>query len=77
MTSRRADLTLLAVLGSLTAVGPLSVDMYLPAFPQIADDFGDRTRRTGDHHRVKHEGRQLAADLLDERLGLHLARRKP
>lgn len=27
------------VLGSLTAFGPLSIDMYLPAFPQIASDF--------------------------------------
>jgi MFS transporter, DHA1 family, multidrug resistance protein len=40
VTSRRTDLTLLVVLGSLTAVGPLSVDMYLPAFPQIAGEFG-------------------------------------
>jgi MFS transporter, DHA1 family, multidrug resistance protein len=39
MTSRRGALALLAVLGSLTAVGPLSVDMYLPAFPRIAGGF--------------------------------------
>jgi len=26
------------MLGAVTAIGPLSLDMYLPAFPQIADD---------------------------------------
>jgi DHA1 family bicyclomycin/chloramphenicol resistance-like MFS transporter len=28
------------VLGLITAIGPLSLDMYLPAFPDIADDLG-------------------------------------
>jgi DHA1 family bicyclomycin/chloramphenicol resistance-like MFS transporter len=28
------------ILGSLTAVGPLSIDMYLPAFPAIEAEFG-------------------------------------
>jgi len=36
----RARLAL--VLGSLTAVGPLSIDMYLPAFPAIEAEFGGR-----------------------------------
>lgn len=36
----RGNLALLIVLAALTAVGPLSLDMYLPAFPRIADDFG-------------------------------------
>src|SRR4051794_6359917 len=27
-------------LGTLAALGPLSIDMYLPAFPRIADAFG-------------------------------------
>ncbi|GAA0809436.1 Bcr/CflA family drug resistance efflux transporter [Spirilliplanes yamanashiensis] len=31
---------LLVLLGSLTAIGPLSIDMYLPAFPDIAAEFG-------------------------------------
>jgi len=31
---------LIVMLGLVTAVGPLSVDMYLPAFPAIADDLG-------------------------------------
>lgn len=28
------------ILGALTAFGPMSIDMYLPAFPQIARDLG-------------------------------------
>jgi len=31
---------LLVILGLGTAIGPLSLDMYLPAFPEIADDLG-------------------------------------
>lgn len=31
---------LVVILASLTAFAPLSIDMYLPAFPQIAGDFG-------------------------------------
>jgi DHA1 family bicyclomycin/chloramphenicol resistance-like MFS transporter len=31
---------LVVVLGLITAIGPLSLDMYLPAFPDIADDLG-------------------------------------
>lgn len=34
----KAAVALVALLGTLTAIGPLSIDMYLPAFPQIADD---------------------------------------
>jgi DHA1 family bicyclomycin/chloramphenicol resistance-like MFS transporter len=33
---------LVVVLGALTAIGPLSGDAYLPAFPAIADDLGVR-----------------------------------
>ncbi len=36
----RGGRTLVVMLGCLTAVGPLSLDMYLPAFPQIAADLG-------------------------------------
>lgn len=36
-------LYLVLVLGTLTAFGPLSIDMYLPAFPQIASDFKTST----------------------------------
>ncbi len=31
---------MLALLGALTAVGPLSLDMYLPALPSLGDDLG-------------------------------------
>jgi len=41
VSARRPDgLGLLALLGTLTAVGPLSLDMYLPAFPALAEDLG-------------------------------------
>lgn len=33
-------ISLLLILGSITAFGPLSIDMYLPAFPQISREFG-------------------------------------
>ncbi|WP_288414802.1 multidrug effflux MFS transporter [uncultured Acinetobacter sp.] len=32
------------LLALLTALGPLSIDMYLPALPQMASDFGTTTR---------------------------------
>ncbi|WP_214748336.1 MULTISPECIES: multidrug effflux MFS transporter [unclassified Exiguobacterium] len=37
MTPRR--LTLILILGSLAALGPLSIDMYLPAFPDMSRSF--------------------------------------
>ena len=37
--ARRRGLLLL-ILGALSAIGPLSIDMYLPAFPAIAADLG-------------------------------------
>jgi DHA1 family bicyclomycin/chloramphenicol resistance-like MFS transporter len=36
--SRRAQLKFVLVLGGLTAFGPLSIDMYLPALPRMAID---------------------------------------
>jgi DHA1 family bicyclomycin/chloramphenicol resistance-like MFS transporter len=38
--SRGRHVQLILVLGSLIALGPLTIDMYLPAFPQLADDLG-------------------------------------
>ncbi|MFT0761825.1 multidrug effflux MFS transporter [Scrofimicrobium sp. R131] len=38
--SRRQRLTYVVVLGMLTALGPFTVDMYLPAFPAIQHQFG-------------------------------------
>ncbi|MEV4711701.1 multidrug effflux MFS transporter [Micromonospora sp. NPDC049374] len=40
LMSRRQRLRLILVLGSLIAVGPLTIDMYLPALPSIVDDLG-------------------------------------
>ena len=36
--SRRRYLQLVLVLGSLTALGPLTIDMYLPALPSLTAD---------------------------------------
>ena len=38
--TRKQHTVLVLVLGALSAVGPFSVDMYLPGFPSIASDFG-------------------------------------
>jgi DHA1 family bicyclomycin/chloramphenicol resistance-like MFS transporter len=38
MSPHRRHSILLLVLGSLTAIGPFSIDMYLPGFPAIARD---------------------------------------
>jgi DHA1 family bicyclomycin/chloramphenicol resistance-like MFS transporter len=35
--------TLVVVLGTLSAFGPLSLDMYLPGLPELADDLGTST----------------------------------
>ncbi|WP_393916062.1 multidrug effflux MFS transporter [Halostreptopolyspora alba] len=37
---RRSVAFLVLVLGLLTATGPLATDLYLPAFPEIAEDLG-------------------------------------
>jgi MFS transporter, DHA1 family, multidrug resistance protein len=36
--SRNANLLIILILGALSTVSPFSIDMYLPAFPQIAND---------------------------------------
>jgi DHA1 family bicyclomycin/chloramphenicol resistance-like MFS transporter len=40
LMSRRQRLRLVLVLGALTTLGPLTIDMYLPALPRLADDLG-------------------------------------
>jgi DHA1 family bicyclomycin/chloramphenicol resistance-like MFS transporter len=40
MQQQRTGLFILLILGLLTAFGPLSIDMYLPAFPAIAKGLG-------------------------------------
>jgi DHA1 family bicyclomycin/chloramphenicol resistance-like MFS transporter len=37
---RRVPARLVVVLGALSAFGPLSMDLYLPALPRLADDLG-------------------------------------
>ncbi|WUI09110.1 multidrug effflux MFS transporter [Micromonospora sp. NBC_00421] len=39
LMTRRQRVRLVLVLGSLIAIGPLTIDMYLPALPAIAADF--------------------------------------
>lgn len=39
-THSRPFFMFILILGSLTAVGPLSIDMYLPAFPAMAESLG-------------------------------------
>ncbi|GAA3404934.1 multidrug effflux MFS transporter [Paenibacillus hodogayensis] len=39
-TKKDQRLGLVLLLGSFSALGPLTIDMYLPSFPQIAADFG-------------------------------------
>jgi MFS transporter, DHA1 family, multidrug resistance protein len=38
--SSRSNLLIILILGALSTVSPFSIDMYLPAFPQIARDLG-------------------------------------
>lgn len=38
----------IVLLALLTALGPLSIDMYLPALPQMADDFGVTTQQVAN-----------------------------
>src|SRR5215469_1165665 len=38
--TRTRDLRIIFILGALSTVSPFSIDMYLPAFPQIAHDLG-------------------------------------
>lgn len=39
---------IVVLLGALAALGPFSIDTYLPAFPEIASTFGVPTARVGD-----------------------------
>lgn len=41
--TRRQRIVYVIVLGALTALGPFTVDLYLPAFPQVEADLGVRT----------------------------------
>lgn len=40
MRRRRSDFLIILILGALSTISPFSIDMYLPAFSQIANDLG-------------------------------------
>lgn len=40
ITKGSSDIQLLVILGALSAFGPFSIDMYLPALPSLSRDFG-------------------------------------
>ncbi|MGO1752491.1 MAG: Bcr/CflA family drug resistance efflux transporter, partial [Psychroflexus sp.] len=44
---RRTENIILLVLGTLIAIGPLSIDMYLPSFDRIADYFQTTKAQVG------------------------------
>lgn len=46
MSKQRSTVGLTLVLGTLTAFGPLSIDMYLPGLPRIAREFGVTAAQT-------------------------------
>lgn len=41
--TRKKKISMAIVLGSMTAIGPLSIDMYLPSLPILANDLGTST----------------------------------
>lgn len=43
---RRSRLLIAIILGSLSGIGPLSIDMYLPALPTLAEELGASTSVT-------------------------------
>jgi MFS transporter, DHA1 family, multidrug resistance protein len=45
MSSKQKSTLIILILGSLMTVSPFAIDMYLPAFGDIADDFGTTTSR--------------------------------
>jgi DHA1 family bicyclomycin/chloramphenicol resistance-like MFS transporter len=40
VSTKRSNLFVLSLLGSLSVVSPFAIDMYLPAFPELAAEFG-------------------------------------
>lgn len=68
----RTHLGLLAIVGSLSALGPLSIDMYLPGLPQLAADLSasaSQAQLTLTTFLVGLAGGQLVAGPLSDRLG--------
>ena len=59
LMTRGQRLRLVLVLGSLIAIGPLTIDMYLPALPSIADRSPDPVGgRAADAHRNPRRARR-------------------
>ena len=70
--ARNAVVWLTVYLGTLAALGPLAIDMYLPAFPRIAEAFGARVpdvQRTLASYFVGLALGQLVYGPLADRLG--------
>jgi DHA1 family bicyclomycin/chloramphenicol resistance-like MFS transporter len=40
LRSNQSGLFVISLLGALSVVGPFAIDMYLPAFPELAAGFG-------------------------------------
>ncbi|QDS91798.1 Bicyclomycin resistance protein [Roseimaritima multifibrata] len=40
MPAKRSDLFIISLLGALSVVSPFAIDVYLPAFPELAAEFG-------------------------------------
>jgi DHA1 family bicyclomycin/chloramphenicol resistance-like MFS transporter len=40
LPAKRSDLFVISLLGALSVVSPFAIDMYLPAFPELAAEFG-------------------------------------
>jgi DHA1 family bicyclomycin/chloramphenicol resistance-like MFS transporter len=40
VSPKRSNVFILSLLGSLSVVSPFAIDMYLPAFPELASEFG-------------------------------------
>ena len=52
------------LLGALTAIGPISMDMYLPALPVVADDLSnDHISCTVESDDVSDRARNGSADV--------------
>ena len=69
-------LHILLILGGLSAFGPLSIDMYLPAFPAMAEDLGvssEQIQLSLSVYFIGLASGQLVYGPLDDRFG----RRKP
>lgn len=69
-------LRLLLILGALTAFGPLAIDFYLPAFPQMAEAFSVDVERV-QHSLSAYFLGLCAGQLLYGPLADHFGRRRP